>query len=119
MDGLRWSQYLLGDVSTTELLCVAHWNTLRHLQSSSWFAAYPLQPTECPISVDDGEALASLSLLEWSVSAITRLQVIADVQIYGLIKPHKWKCPTLSQFHEGYVIDVWQFRYGHERRQWE
>ena len=33
---------LVGNVSTTELLCVSHWNVWRHLQPSSWFAAYPL-----------------------------------------------------------------------------
>ena len=40
--GSKWSQFLVGDVSITELLCVAHWNGWRHLQSSSWFAAHPL-----------------------------------------------------------------------------
>ena len=43
---------------------------------------------------------------------MSSLQVIADVQMRGLIKPHKWKCPILCQFHEVYVIHVWQFRYG-------
>ena len=42
VDGPRWSQFLVGDVSTTVLLCVAHWNVWYHLQSSSWFAAHPL-----------------------------------------------------------------------------
>ena len=37
----------------------------------------------------------------------------------SLIQPHKWKCPILSQFYGGYVIHVWHFRYGQERRQWE
>ena len=36
----------------------------------------------------------------------------------GLIKPHKWKCPILSQFHKGYIIHIWHFRYGQECRQW-
>ena len=40
------------------------------------------------------------------------LQVIPDVSMYGFIKPHKWKCPIVSQFHEGYVIHVWPFRFG-------
>ena len=59
------------------------------------------------------------SLLEWSASAIPSLQVITDIQMRGLIKPHKWKCLILIQFHGDYVIHVWQFRYGQERRQWE
>ena len=44
VDGSRWSQSLVCDVSTTELLCVAHvhWNVWHHLQSPKWFAAYPL-----------------------------------------------------------------------------
>ena len=42
VDGSRWSQSVLGDVSITELLCMAHWNVWRYLQSSSWFAAHPL-----------------------------------------------------------------------------
>ena len=46
VDGSRWSQSLLGDVWTTELLCGAHWNVWLHLQSSSWFAAYPF-PSLC------------------------------------------------------------------------
>ena len=32
---------------------------------------------------------------------------------------YKWKCPILSQFHDGYVINDWHFRYGQGRRQWE
>ena len=31
VDGSRWSQSLVGDVSTTDLLCVAHWNTMSSL----------------------------------------------------------------------------------------
>ena len=50
---------------------------------------------------------------------MTRLQVITEVQMRGLIKPHTWKCPILGQFHGGYVIIVWQFWYGQERRQRE
>ena len=69
--------------------------------------------TYCPFSVDDGEALGNYSLLEWSASAMSSLQMITYVQIFGLIKPHKGKCPILRQFHEGYVIYVWQFRCGH------
>ena len=42
VDGSWWSQFPVGDVSTTELLSVAHWHVWRHLQSSSWFAAHPL-----------------------------------------------------------------------------
>ena len=47
------------------------------------------------------------------------LQVITDVQMRGLIKPNKWKWSILSQFHKGYVIHIWKFRYGQECRQWE
>ena len=50
---------------------------------------------------------------------MSSLQVITDVQMRGLIKPHKWKCPIVSQFHKGYVTHARQFRYGQERRQWE
>ena len=50
---------------------------------------------------------------------MSSLQVITDVQMRGLIKPHKWKYPILSQFHEGYVTHVWQFRYRQGCRQWE
>ena len=79
-----------------------------------WFSATVLvdglQHTHCPFSVDDGEAPASYPLLEWSVSAISSLDVIADVQMRGLIYPHKCNCPILSQFHDGYVIYVWHFR---------
>ena len=42
VDGSRWSQSLVCDVSTKELLCVAHWNVWHHLQSPRWFAAYSL-----------------------------------------------------------------------------
>ena len=38
----RGSQSLVGDVSTRKVFCGTHWNVWRHLQSSSWFAAYPL-----------------------------------------------------------------------------
>ena len=44
-----------------------------------------LQHTHCPFPVDDGEALASQSLLEWSVSTRSSLQVFTDVQMRGLI----------------------------------
>ena len=74
-----------------------------------------LQHPNCPFSVNDGETLESYSLSELSVSVISR--VIIDIQICGLIKPHK--CPILCQFPNGYVIYVWQFRYGQKRRQWE
>ena len=77
-----------------------------------------LQHTHCPFSVDDGEALTSHSLLEWSVSAMSNLQMTTDVLMRGLIKPHKWKRPILSQFHDGYVTHVRQFRYGQERNEW-
>ena len=50
---------------------------------------------------------------------MSSLQVITDIQMRGLIKPHWWKCPILSQFHKGYLIHAWQFRYGQERREWE
>ena len=78
-----------------------------------------LQHIHCPLFVDDGYALTSYSLLEWSVSAMSSLHLITDVQMRGLIKPHKWKCPIMSQFHEGYVIHVWHFRHGEERGEWE
>ena len=58
-----------------------------------------LQLTHCPFPVDDGEALASYSLMRWSVSAMSSLHMITDVQMRGLIKSHKWKCPILSQFY--------------------
>ena len=41
VDGSRWSQFLVGDVVTTELLCVANQSIWRYLQSAS-FAAHPL-----------------------------------------------------------------------------
>ena len=113
VDGSRWSQCLVCNVSTTEFLCVAQWNVWRHLQSSSWFAAYPLS------FVCRRLWGLSYSLLEWSVSAISSLHVITDVQLHGLIKPHRWKCPILSEFHQGYMIHVWHFQYGQERGQWE
>ena len=50
---------------------------------------------------------------------MSSLQVITDILMGGLIKPHKWKCSILSQFHEGYVIHAWQVRYGQERKQWK
>ena len=93
VDGSRWFQSLVGDASTT--CCVWHIETSGTLCS----AQAGSQHTHCPVSVDDGEALASCSLLEWSVSAMSSLHVITDVQMCGLIKPHKWKCPILSQFH--------------------
>ena len=40
VDGFRWSQSLVGDILTTELLCVAHWNAWCHLQFPNWFAAF-------------------------------------------------------------------------------
>ena len=42
VDGSRWLQSHVDNVSTTGLLCVAHWNVWRHLQFWSWFAAYSL-----------------------------------------------------------------------------
>ena len=78
-----------------------------------------LQHTHCPFSVDDSEALASYSLLEWSVSTMSSLQVITDVQMHVLIKLHKWKCPILGQLHENFVNHIWQFWYGQERRKRE
>ena len=71
-----------------------------------------MQHNHGPFSVDDGETLESYSLSEGSVSVMSSLQVFTDVQMRGLIKPHKWKCLILSQFHEGYVSHAWQFRYG-------
>ena len=78
-----------------------------------------LQHNHCPSSVDDGQALASYSLLEWSVSAISSLHVITDVHLRSFIKPHTWKCPSLSQLIEGHVIHDCHFWYGQERRKWE
>ena len=47
-----------------------------------------LQHTHCPFSADDGEALASYSLLKWSISEMFSLHVITNVQTRGSIKPH-------------------------------
>ena len=44
-----------------------------------------LQHTQSPFSVDEDDALASYYLLEWSVSAISSLQMITNVQMHGLI----------------------------------
>ena len=70
---------------------------VRHIETSGVICSPQagLQYTHCPFSVDDGEALASYSLLKWSVSAMSSLQVIIDVQKRGLIWPHKWKCIIL------------------------
>ena len=57
------------------------------------WSAYPLS-FPCP----RWWGLGSYSLLEWSVSAMSSLQMITDVRVRGLIKPHKWKCPILCQF---------------------
>ena len=73
VDGSRWSQFLVGRVAG-------------------------LHHTHCSLSVDDGEALASYSLLKRSVSTMSILHVITDVQMRGLIKPHKWKRSILNQF---------------------
>ena len=80
--GFRWS------------LCVAHW----HIEQSGAMCSPQagLQHTHCSFSVEDGEALASYSLLELNVSAMSSLQVITDVQMRGLINIHKWKYPILS-----------------------
>ena len=81
-----------------------------------------MQDTQCPLSVNDSETLqgpSKLFFVEEDVCVMTSLHVITDVQMCGLIQPHKWKRPILDQFHEGYIIHVWQFRYRQERRQWE
>ena len=111
--GPRWSQSVVGDVSTPELLCAAHWNVWRHLLSR-WFAAYPLT-----FFCRRWWAPNKLFFAVWKVSTMSSQQVIRDVQMRGLIKPHKWKCPVLSQFHKSYMIHVCKFRYGQESRQWE
>ena len=94
-------------------------NCVWHIETSGAICSPQagLQHPNCPFSVNDGEALESYSLREWSFSVISSLQVIIDIQICGLIKPHK--CPILCQFPNSYVIYVWQFRYGQKRRQWE
>ena len=104
MDGPSWFQSLVGDVSTTELLCVAHWNVWRHLQSSRWFAAYPL-PFLCRRWWGPSKSF----FVAMKFSAMSSSKVITDAQMRGLIKHHKWKCPILSQFHKGSVIHVWLF----------
>ena len=38
--------------------------------------------------------------------SMSSFRLITDVQMRDFMKPHKWKCPILSQFHEGYVIHV-------------
>ena len=47
---------------------------------------------------------------------MSSLHVVTDVQMRGLIKPHKWKYPILSKCPEGYVNHVWYFWYGQEQR---
>ena len=54
VDGTRWSQSLVGDVSTTEYCCVWHIET-----SGAICRPQDGLHTHCPFSVDDGEALAS------------------------------------------------------------
>ena len=113
VDDSKWSKSLVGVVSTTWLWCVAHWNVWRHLQFQSRFAAYPLSFL-CRRRGGPGK-----SFFVGSVSAMSSLHVITDVQMRGWIKLWKWKCPILSQIHDGYVIHVWHLRYGQELRQWE
>ena len=72
VDGSRWSQSLVYDVSTTELLFVVDWNIWRYRCRPQ----AGLLHTHCPSSVDDAETLASYSLLEWNVSSMSSLQVI-------------------------------------------
>ena len=90
-----------------------------HIETSGASPQVGLQHTHRPFFVDDGEAPAKYSLFKWSIPALSSLHVITDVQMYGLIKPHEWKCTILRQFHEGDVIHIWPFRYDQERRQWE
>ena len=116
VDGLHWSHRCLRRICQSFEGVVPEGRALR-----GWFQVVPISCRRClnhrvlvcstlkrlapsvvkhshwPFSVDDGEALTSYSLLEWSVSAMSSLQVIGDVQMRGLIKPHKWKCPVLSQ----------------------
>ena len=75
-----------------------------------------LQHTHIPFSVEDCEAQQVIPcgnevFLQWP--AYTQLRSVD--QMHGLTKPHEWKCPILSQFHDDYVIHVWHFRYGQER----
>ena len=114
--GSRWSQSLAGNVSTVDLLCVVHWNISCYLQSSNWFAAFPLT-FFCRRWW--GPSKLFILCLNEVFRKMSSLQVITDIQMHGLTKPHKCQCPILSQFHEGYVIHVWQLRYGQERGQWE
>ena len=72
MHGSRWSQFLVDDVSTTELL----YGTLKRLAPSAKL-------------VCSTPAVLSLP---------TSLHVITDVQMHGLIKPHKRTSPILRQF---------------------
>ena len=66
-----------------------------------------LQHTHCPFSVDDGEALASYSLLEWGVFAMPSLQMITVGQMYGLMKPHKWKWVSVVWVTRGFLMSEW------------
>ena len=69
------------------LLCVPHLSIWRHLQTSSWFAAYPLTFLCRRLWV-----YGKLFIVKWSVSVMNSLQVITDVQMHGLVQPHTWKC---------------------------
>ena len=106
-----WGEY---DTSlAVQFLEVAH-----YVDGSRWLQFLCSKPTVLFMSTMV-RPLASYSLLNWSVSAVSSLHVITDVEMRCLIKPVKQKCPILSQFYEGYVIVVWRFQYGQERRQWE
>ena len=106
---------LVSAMSRPQNCCVCHIKTFVAICSPQ----AGLKHTDCPFSVDDDVALASDFLLERRVSAMSSLQVVKGVYVRGWIKPHKWKCPILGQFHEGYVIPVCQFRYGQGQRQCE
>ena len=60
-----------------------------------------LQHIQCPFSANDVEALTTHSLLEWSLSAMSMLQVITDAQMRGLITPN----PT----HTTENVPVWVY----------
>ena len=114
-DGFYWSQISLGLICLSfDGVRVSGGGSLRR-----WFQVVPISCRRCLNTDFLCVALASYSLMERSVSAMSSLRVIIDVQMRGLIKPHYWNCPILSQFREIYVIHVWLFRYGQEQRQWE
>ena len=107
MGGSRWSESLRRCLSQLQN-CF-----LGHTSGAICSTQVGLQYFHCPFSDEDVDTLVSYSLLERSVFSMSSVQGIIDVQcvqMRGLIKPHKWKCPILSQFHDGCVICVWQFR---------